>query len=132
MIGDESPHHPDAAFVLDHLHPHPAQSQQLLFTEKRLVLPDDHVWDAIKQNGARAHRAGRQRRVHHARAVDGSRLSAGALERIHFTVKHGAPLLNAAVAAASDDDALVNQHRADWNASLTATAFGFRDGFVEW
>jgi hypothetical protein len=34
--------------------------------------------------------------------------------------------------AASDDDALVNQDRADRNASLTAAAFGFRNGFVEW
>jgi hypothetical protein len=47
-------------------------------------------------------------------------------------VKHGAPLLHTAVVAASDDRALVNQHRTDRNASLTAAAFGFHDGFVEW
>ncbi len=132
MIGDESPHHPDAAFVLDHFHPHAARPQHLLFTEKRLVLSDDNVRNAVQKNGARAHRTWRQCRVHHARAVDGRRLPARAFERIHFTVKHGAPLLHTAVVATSDDRALVNQHRTDRNASLTAAAFGFRDGFVEW
>ena len=28
MIGDELPHHPDAAFVLDHFHPHAARARQ--------------------------------------------------------------------------------------------------------
>ena len=109
----------------------PSRAQPLLFAEKGAVLADDDVRNTVEKNGARTHRAGRQRRIHDGRAIDGRRLAACALERIHFSVKHGAALLNTTIVTAADDCAAVNERRSNRNASLIAATFGFFDGCFE-
>ena len=57
MLGDESGHQSDAAFILHDLHPYSARAQQVLLAEKRAILTDDDVWNPVEQDGTAAHRA---------------------------------------------------------------------------
>ena len=50
------------------------------------ILPDDDPRDLVEQRGARAHEAGRERRVEHAGAVDRGRLPPGVLEAVGLPV----------------------------------------------
>src|SRR5437763_13215250 len=84
MFADESFHHRDALRILDDLHAHTACPQQILLTHERLVLADDHVPDAVQQDRPRAHRAWRERGVHHALAIDRCRLAACAFSASIF------------------------------------------------
>ena len=57
--------------------------------------------------------------------------AAGAFQRVHLAVKHGAALLDAAVVTAADDLPLVHEHRAYRNAALGAAPQRFLDRDVE-
>lgn len=82
------------------------------------VLADHDLGDAIEQDGAAAHRTGRQRRVDGRGTVHRSRLSAGVFDRIHLAMQDGAGLLHTTIVATADDLGGVYQHRADRDAAL--------------
>src|SRR5713226_8960256 len=105
MRFDELRHQRDAAWILNDFDPDATRSKQLLFTEKRLILADDHVRNAVEQNCAAAHRARRQRGVDHALAINSGGLPAGVLEGIHLAMQNRAALLHAPIVSASDDPA---------------------------
>ena len=52
-------------------------------------------------------------------------------QRIHFSVQGRTAVLYAAVVAAADDPAFVDEHAADRNAAFGEACFGFGDGGVE-
>lgn len=58
--GDEVLHQGDAGGVLHHVDSHATGSEQFFVTHKGLVFTNDHVGDAIEQDGAGAHGAWRQ------------------------------------------------------------------------
>src|SRR5215831_5262275 len=118
VIADELRHHPHAVRVLQHGHPHTARSQQLLLTHERLVLADHDGADAVKQNRAAAHRAGRERRVDDGVAIHRGRLTSSVLERIHLAVQHRAAALHAAIVSTTDDASAMDDDRADRDAAL--------------
>src|SRR5258708_13345452 len=63
MLPDESPHHVDAARVLDHLHRHATTGQELLLAAIRDILADPDARNAVEENCAGAPPASRYRRV---------------------------------------------------------------------
>src|SRR2546426_944222 len=125
---DEARHEADARPVLEHLDRDAARTEQRLLADERLILTDDDRWNPVQENGAAAHGARRQRGVQHAFAIDGSRLAAGVLERVHFPVEDHAPALHATVVTATDDPPLVHEHGADRNTSFARAEPGFVDG----
>src|SRR5437870_7860488 len=113
--------------ILKNLDDHAARSQELLLAEEGPVLADDDPRDAIEENRASAHGAGRQRGVDRALAIDLRRSAAGVLEGVHLAVQHDASALHAPVVAASEDATVVHKHRADGDPALGQTALGFLD-----
>src|SRR2546430_17531020 len=65
MTCDECPHHIDTGRIVDDGQFNAAAAQELLFAEEGRVLADDDAGNAVEENGAAAHRAGRERRVEH-------------------------------------------------------------------
>src|SRR6266545_4309749 len=128
MCADEIHHYPNACSVLTHLERHTSTHQQRLFPAKRLVLANDDALNAVQQNRAAAHGAGRERGVERRVAIDGRGLAAGVFERIHLAMQHRAAVLHSAVVTATDDLALSNDDRADRNAALAQALLGFGDG----
>jgi len=55
-------------------------------------------------------------------------MPAGALERVHLSVKDCASLLNPAIVSAPQHRPTMNEHRADRNAALLQPAFRFFNG----
>src|SRR5438067_9596373 len=94
-LGDERLHQRDAARVLNDVELDAAGAEELLLAEEGAVLADDHARDAVEEDRAAAHRAGGERRVEDALAVDGGGVAAGALERVHLAVQDGAAALHA-------------------------------------
>src|SRR5689334_14645196 len=113
MRGDELRHHRDASLVLHDIDADAARSEQRFFADERAVLADDYLPDPVEEDGAAAHRARRQGGVHHALAVDGSGVTAGALERVHLAVQHGAAQLDASIVPAPEYSRAMHQHGAD-------------------
>src|SRR5262249_10218341 len=127
MGGNELLHESNASFVLHDVDSHAARTQEILVPTKRTVLADDDVRNAVEKNRAAAHRTRRQRRVHDTVPVNARRQPPGALERIHFTVEDGTPLLNAAIVTATGNHPLMDQNRADRNPAFASPAFGLLD-----
>ena len=127
MRGDELPHHADALVVLHHLDADAARTEEIFLAHERAVLADDDVRDAVEEDGAGAHRAGRQRRVEDGGAIDRRRQPAGVLERIHLAVQDRAALLDPPVVAAPEDAPVVDEHRADRDAAFAAARGSFVD-----
>src|SRR4029079_4820422 len=127
---DEGLHHRGTPIVLQHVNPYASRPQQIFLALERLILADDDAADAVEQDGTAAHGARRQRRVHHRLPIDIGGSTAGALERIHLPVEDRTPLLNAPIVPAAQNDALVDERRADGNATLGKTLLSFfnRDG----
>src|SRR5439155_19799447 len=97
----------------------------LLLAEERPILADDDPRDAVEENRAAAHGAGRQGRVDRALAVDLRRSPAGVPQSVHLAVEHRAPALQPPIVAASEDATAVHQHRADGDTALGQTTLGF-------
>src|SRR5438034_4474432 len=127
VLGDETRHHPDARGILQDLDGDAARTQVRFLARERAVLAGDHVRDAVQQDRAAAHRARRQGRVEHRRAVDGRGLASGILERVHLAVQNRAPALDPAVVAATDDAAVVHEHGSNRNPALAQSLLGFFD-----
>src|SRR5262245_24018273 len=103
MLGDELLHHPNGSRVLDDEHIDAPRAKPFLFAAKRLALADHDARNAVQHDRARTHGARRKRRVHRALAIDRGGLTAGALERVHFSMQHRAALLDPSIVAAPDD-----------------------------
>src|SRR5439155_1703424 len=99
VLGDETRHHPDARGILQDLDGDAARTQVRFLARERAVLAGDHVRDAVQQDCAAAHRARREGRVEHRRAVDGRGLASGILERVHLAVQNRASALGRRSAA---------------------------------
>src|SRR5438552_11795530 len=108
----------------DHL---AARSQAPLLAQERPILADYEPRDAVEENRAAAHGAGRQGRVDRALAVDLRRSPAGVLQSVHLAVEHRAPALHPPIVAASEDATVVHQHRADGDTALGQTTLGLFD-----
>lgn len=118
MLPDEFLHQSYASLILKNGQPDSTRPQQVLFAEERPVLGDDDVRDAVEQDGAAAHRAWGQCRVHHAVAVDRRRTTSCTLQGVHFPVEHGTALLDSTVVTASNDLIVMHENRTDRNASF--------------
>src|SRR3989338_10614567 len=68
-----------------------------------LIFSDDNPRDFIKKDRARAHIAGRKRRINPALLIIGGFKPARAFQAIHFRVQHRRSLLPAPVMPAADD-----------------------------
>ena len=55
MIANESPHQVDARGILKHVDDDTTRAKEILLADKRLVLPNDDVRDAVEQDGTAAH-----------------------------------------------------------------------------
>ena len=108
MFGNELLHQPETSRILNDFDLHPPRPQQCLFAEERAVLADHDARNAVEEDRATAHGAGRQRRVQRARPVDRSRLPARPLERIHLAVQRRAALLDPPVVTAAENARLNN------------------------
>ena len=129
---DELAHQFDAPLVLKHINDDTARTKQRFLSNKGLVFTDHHARYSIKKDCAAAHRAWRQRRINRAFAVYTRRPAAGIFQGIHFGVEHDASLLHPAIVSSADDFSLMHEDRADRNASLAQSLFGFLDcGFQE-
>ena len=104
--------------ILQNLDGYPARSQELLLPEEGPVLADDDPRDAVEENCAAAHRAGRQCRVDRALAIDLCRSAAGVFEGVHLAVEHDTPALNAPIVAAPEDSSAMHEDGADGNPAL--------------
>src|SRR5512139_2808306 len=132
IAGDEAAHQLDAHRLLQDLDLHPVRPQQGFFAGEGAVLADDHLGNAVQQDGAAAHRARRQGGVEHRLAVHAGGLAAGVLQRVHLGVQDRAAALHAAVVPAADDTPLVHDDRSDRDAALgLADACLFERGLEE-
>src|SRR5439155_5833768 len=127
MRGDEISHQSNAPFVLNDVDANAAIAQQRFLTHERVILADHYVWNAVKEDRAGAHRARRERRVHHAFAIHRCELTTRALERVHLAVQDGAALLHTAIVATAEHAIAMHEHRADRNASFSEAALGLLD-----
>ncbi len=95
------------------------------------VLADHDTGDVVQQHGARAHVAGRQRRIQRRSAVVGGAEAPGLLQAVHLGMQHGAALLDALVVAAADDRAVDDEHRPDRDAAGVEPGSRFGDRSLE-
>src|SRR5690606_11936234 len=114
--GNEMTHQRNAVFVLQHFKRDAFFAQQVLAAQEGLVLSNDDCRDAIKQDGARAHRAGRERGVEYRFPIHAGWLSARIFQRVHFSMENGTALLDSPVVAAPEDAPLMYQYRSNRNA----------------
>src|SRR4051812_31767469 len=108
MLGDELPHHREAARILSDVGADAPRSEECLFAHERQVSADDHMRDSIEEDRSGTHRAWRKSRIEHAFAVDRRRPSSGAVERIHLAVQDRTALLHTSVVAGADDRSAVD------------------------
>src|SRR5262252_8143709 len=104
--------------ILKNLDDRAARSQKLFLAEEGPVLADDDPRNAVEENRSAAHRAGRERRVDRALAIDLRRAPAGVLERVHLAVEHDAPALHPPIVPAPEDASAMDEHRTDGNPAL--------------
>src|SRR5262247_4647283 len=113
--------------ILKNLDGHAARAQELFLAEEGPVLADDDARNAVEENRAAAHGAGRECRVDRALAIDLRRAPAGVLERVHLAVEHDAPALHPPIVPAPEDASAMDEYRTDGNPALGQAALGLLD-----
>src|SRR5262250_528773 len=113
--------------ILKNLDDRAARSQKLFLAEEGPVLADDDPRNAVEENRSAAHRAGRERRVDRALAIDLRRAPAGILERVHLAVEHDAPALHPPIVPAPEDVPAMDEYGADGNPTLGQATLGLLD-----
>ena len=130
---DEVAHEADAFGVLENFDLDSVAAHMVLGAEKGPVLADDDAGDFVEDDGAAAHRAGRERGIHRRALVNGGGEAAGVAQAVHFAMVDGAAGLDAAVVALADDFAVADQDGTDRDAAFGEARAGLRDGgFEEW
>src|SRR2546426_6485520 len=89
--------------VLKHFHRLPTAAKQVFLAAKRSIFANPHTRNAIKENRAAAHRAGRERGVKGAVAIEAGRLPTGILGRVHLAVQNDTALLPPPVVATAEN-----------------------------
>src|SRR5215831_10195440 len=125
---DELFHQADAFAVLHDFKGDAARAQQLFFSHKRPVLSDDDAGNAIEQDRAGTHGAGRERGIENAFTIDSAGLAAGVFQGVHFSVQDSAAFLHTPVMAAANDLSLVYHYGANGNATFRQSLAGFFNG----
>src|ERR1043166_10077377 len=109
VAGDEIAHQGNAVRVLHPRYPHALVAQIILGSLEGDIFADNDAGNSVEQNGAAAHRAGREGRINNAPLINRRALSAGILEAIHFTMAYDAAVLHALIVAASDYFSIADQ-----------------------
>ena len=122
---NEVAHEIDAELILHHLDGHSAGAKQFLFAQKCVVLADHDARNSIKQDRAGTHRTWRQCRVNGAVSIYARAQPAGIFQGVHLAVQDDTAFLHTAIVAASDNFSVVDQDRADRNASFVSAQHGF-------
>src|SRR5215510_14441654 len=113
--------------ILKNLDGHAARAQELFLAEEGPVLADDDARDAVEENRAAAHGAGRECRVDRALTIDLRGGPAGVLERVHLAVEHDAAALHPPIVLAPEDAPAMDEHGADGNPALGQAALSLLD-----
>src|SRR5262249_43597889 len=113
--------------ILKNLDGHAARAQELFLAEEGPVLADDDARNAVEENRAAAHGAGRECRVDRALTIDLRGAPAGVLERVHLAVEHDAAALHPPIVPAPEDAPAMDEHGADGNPALGQAALGLLD-----
>jgi hypothetical protein len=113
VVANKIPHQLYTLGVIDNLELDAAGPEVILGTAKRAVLTNHDPRDPVKQDGAAAHVARRQRRIQRRAPVVCCSEPPRVLEAIHLGVEHGAAFLHPLVVAASGDPAIEYEDGAD-------------------
>ena len=104
---------------------HAPAPQQVLLSPKGPVLADHDPGNAVEQNGAAAHGAGRERGVERAAPIHRRRQPAGPLQGVHLRVQDHAARLLPAVVTPAEDAFCRDEDRADRDAAFLEALAGF-------
>src|SRR5688500_7025310 len=129
--GDELPHQPDAALIVQNDEVHSALAKIRLRAGKGRVFARDHARDAIKQHRAAAHVAWRQGRVQRRAPIVRRAQSPCVLQAVHLGVKHRTATLDTPVVSPGDYGSVDDEDRSDWNAAFREPEPSFVDRRVE-
>src|SRR5262249_47005874 len=110
---------------------HAARRKPLLLAGERLVLAHHDTRDAVEDDGATAHGAWRQGRVHRAFTIDGRGQTSRVLECVHLAVEYGAAALYAAIMAAADHAIAMDENGAYRDPTFVVSQFGLGDRCIE-
>jgi hypothetical protein len=127
VFGDEVAHHLDAFFVLQDFDFDAVFAEVFFVTHEGFIFADDYFWNAIEQNCAGTHGAGRKGCVNDTLFVDRSFEASGIFKGVHFAVMNDRAVLNALVVAAPDYFTIAHQNRANGNSASGQTFFRFVD-----
>jgi hypothetical protein len=131
VLLNETPHHLNAARVLNYVDRHPACTQKIFLSTESDILTNHYSKNAIEEDCPRAHGTRRQGRVQDTPRVDFRRKSACVLQGIHLSMQDHATLLYTSVMATTNNPAVVDQNGAYGNPALGQTDGSFGNGRIQ-
>lgn len=121
-LGNKACHQLLALGVIQVHHLDPLRTEQLLGTNKVVVLTNDDSLDTVQDTSSGAHVARRQSGVHGALLVDAALQTAGFFQSVDLTMQSGRVLLESQVVATTQNGAiLVDKGTSDGDSSSVVT-----------